>query len=182
MNVRKDAPKISRYSLLTGLTRQTIIPFFQRTFLRQLCILTCGETTCSISQPRYVFNSPNERYTRIFSTLKQGTLQLFFTSGNKKNSQEERSGEYVGYSICCPSFSFRKSTVVAAVCILALSWWRKRPQSCLWAVLVPNFKDLQEKVMPILIHIDSQSVLKRNGGDAAPFSKETGTRFLLCTA
>ena len=56
-------------------------------------------------------------------------FSCLFSSGNRKKSQGERSGEYGGYGSSCTSLSLRKSTVVAAVCALALSWWRKRPPS-----------------------------------------------------
>ena len=51
-----------------------------------------------------------------------------------------------------------------------------------WAALVPNFEDLRETVMHAPVCIDCPSVLKRNGGDMARFSEETGIHCLLWAA
>ena len=50
------------------------------------------------------------------------------------------------------------------------------------AVLVPNFGYLREIVMSVPVRSDSPSVRKRNGGDMARFSEETGNHVLLCAA
>ena len=57
---------------------------------------------------------------------------------------------------------------------------KKAMKSCLWVALAPNFEDLRKTMMHILVYSDCSSVLQRNGGDMAQFSKETGDNFLLC--
>ena len=83
----------------------------------------------------------------------------------------------VGAAATAP-YSHWKSLPLLLVCV---HWWKqKRPkatESRLWAALAPNFKDLWETMMHILVHSDCSSVLKRNGGDMAQFSKETGWSF-----
>ena len=59
---------------------------------------------------------------------------------------------------------------------------KKAMESRLWAALVPNFEDLRETVMHAPVCIDCPSDLKRNGGDMARFSEETGIPCLLCAA
>ena len=67
---------------------------------------------------------------RASSTLSNRVpFSCFFTSGNRKKSQGERSGEYNWCGSSCISLSSRKSTVVVAVCTLSLLHWRKRPQT-----------------------------------------------------
>ena len=104
----------------------------------------------------------------------------FFTSESRQKSQGERSGEYGGCGSSCISISFRKSTVVAAVCGSGIVLVKKKAtQSRLWAALAPNLEDLEETVMHVPVRNDCPSVLKRNGGNMARFSEETGNDFLL---
>ena len=56
---------------------------------------------------------------------------------------------------------------------------KKATDSQLWAVLVSNFQDLQEIEMHIPVRSHSPSVLKRNGGNMAQFSEETGAAWSL---
>ena len=52
---------------------------------------------------------------------------------------------------------------------------KKATESRLRAALVQSFEDLREIVMPVPVR--SPSVLRRNGGDMARFSEETGKSF-----
>ena len=110
-------------------------------------------------------------------------FSYFFITGNRRESQGERSDEYDECGSSCTSLSLRKSTD-AAVCVLALSCWRKRPQCPVfgwrWYQTLKTFGRQWCTVMPV--RSDCASVLQKNGGDMARFSEETRNKFLLCTA
>ena len=117
------------YSLLIGLTRQRITPFFSKNLLSAAMHFAM--------QWNHLFHSSAQVYFGMSSTALVNAQHVssalstrvpfscFFTSGNRKKLQGERSGKYSGFSSSGTSLSLRKSTVVAAVCVLALSWWKK---------------------------------------------------------
>ena len=75
------APKISGYSLLTGLSRQKIT--LEEPSSSSYAQIPSGETTCSTPQHRLIWtclNSPRERSTCVFGALKQGTGPLLVSS------------------------------------------------------------------------------------------------------
>ena len=56
-------------------------------------------------------------------------FSCFLTEGNKNQSQGAKSGEYGGWVTSWTSLAARKSRATAAVCTLALSWWRSRSRT-----------------------------------------------------
>ena len=120
--VRSPVSRTKNYSIL-----------FKEPFHQQLCTLPCRENTGSTPQPRLVWGMSStilvnaRRAPRTVSN--RVPFSRFFTSGDRKRSQGERSGEYGGCGCSCTSLSLRKSTVVAAVCAMSLSRGIKRPRS-----------------------------------------------------
>ena len=108
----------------------------------------------------------------------------FFTSGNKKKLQEERSGKIWWVWQLLYLTLTEKERAVAAVCCdqhvmsCHVMMKKKAMESPLWVVLVPNFKEFPETVVHIPFCTDCLSVLKRIGDDMQqPFSSVSCVAF-----
>ena len=96
----------------------------------------------------YVSNSSRERSTCFFGTLKQDTLQLFIF-GNRKQSQEGRSDEYIRWVRELLHLALIEKVDHCCYCVRAGIFTKKKKatESRLWTVLAPNFEDLWVTVM-----------------------------------
>ena len=104
--IPKNAPKVSGYSLPTGLTRQKIAPFFQRTFLQQLCTLPCGETKSSTPQPRLIWvclQQPSGTLDTLLRRSQTGYHSVVFSALEIGRSRRERGlANTVGTAAAAP--------------------------------------------------------------------------------
>ena len=146
----------------------------------------------SSSQVELVFNSPHERWTWIIGAPKQDTLQSFFTSGNRKKSQGERSEEFGGCGTAISRYHWKShrctcfvgTLPMVCVCVCELSEWvsererRSQSPSCLRVALAPNFEDLRESEVLTLVCSDCPFVLMKNCSDVCPIFWRNSNRFL----
>ena len=109
--------------------------------------------------------------------------------------QGARSGDHGGRGNSCTSLSWRKSTVVAAVCALTFSRWRKRPRSHThthththplspgfgrrWTQNSRSSGDSGARASPLWLSVCPQEEMVATRPD---FQKKEAAIFLLCPA
>ena len=107
-------------------------------------------------------------------------FSCFFTSGNRKESQGERSGEYGGCGSSCTSLE-------SPSLLLLCAHWHCHCEGNSHGV--PSLGGAGTKLrrpsgdmMHVPVCSDSPSVFKRSVCDVGQFSEDTGSHFLLCAA
>ena len=153
---------------------------FKKTFLQQLCVLTYGEITCSTPQSRLIWvclQQPSWTFDTHLRRSQTGYPSVVYSLLGPGRSRRKRGlANTMGAAAAAPRCHWGSQPLLR----LCAHW--KARESRLWASLAPDFEDLRETVLHVPVRSDCPSVLKRNSGDMARFSEETGNHFLLCAA
>ena len=118
--------KCSKVILLKWLTCQPVMATFRRSPCEPPRVLPCAQSTCLWCHLRCRWPPWNlEQQFRRPNLVPCSYFVVFFTCGDRIQSQGETFGETGGWENGCTLLTARKSDVAAAVCVCALTLWRR---------------------------------------------------------